>query len=182
MPVSRRFTVDEYFQGTETSDPIELVHGIVREPPAPLYGHQSLVTRATVLLDRHVRERGLGNVCVSPIDVVLDRERALVVQPDIIFVSTERSGIIRDRIWGAPDLVVEVLSRRTAVRDQTEKLGWYRQYGVRECWFIDPITRTIKIVDCESTMAQGGRTYDDAAPIESRVLPALDRRATEFFE
>ena len=178
----RRINVEEYFQGAETLRPMELVHGIVREPPAPRYGHQSLVTRTTVLLDQHVRQHGLGTVCVSPIDVVLDRDRALVVQPDIIFVSVERASIIRDRVWGAPDLVVEVLSRRTAVRDQTQKLGWYRQYGVGECWFIDPKDRTIEIVDCASTTVEHQRLYERAAVIQSRILPALNFRAEEFFE
>ena len=110
MNSPRRLTVDEYFDDPETLRPMELVHGIVREPPAPLYGHQVVVMRAIILLERHVRANGLGTVCVSPIDVVLDRDAALVVQPDLIFVSTARTSIIRDRIWGAPDLVVEVLS------------------------------------------------------------------------
>ena len=162
--------------------PMELVHGMVREPPAPRYGHQRLVTRTTALLDHFVRSHELGRVCVSPIDVVLDRRRALVVQPDVIFVSRERLGIIKDRVWGAPDLVVEVLSRRTAVRDQTEKLGWYKEYGVGECWFIDPAGHTIEVIDCASTAGDERPVYEGGHVIRSRVLPAIDLRAEEFFE
>jgi Uma2 family endonuclease len=161
---------------------MELVRGVVREPPAPLYGHQSLVTRTTVLLDTHVREHRLGTVCVSPIDVVLDRAGGLVLQPDVIFVSTGRAGIIRERIWGAPDLVVEVLSKRTAIRDQTEKLRWYRQYGVSECWFIDPHARTIAIVDCTRVPNERVPMFSGEDILESRVLPALHLRTAEFFD
>ena len=60
---------------------------------------------------------GLGRVLVSPVDVVLDEKKALIVQPDIVFISRERIGIVRDRIWGAPDLVIEVLSPGTRRRD-----------------------------------------------------------------
>jgi len=66
-----RYTVDEYFTPPESLRPMELVYGVVREPP-PRYGHQSVVTRLTALLDAHVRAHALGQVCVSPVDVVLD--------------------------------------------------------------------------------------------------------------
>lgn len=182
--MSKPTTVEQYLRGPETMRPMELVYGVVREPPAPRYGHQSLVTRMTVLLDQHVRSLGLGRVCVSPVDVVLDRDRALVVQPDVIFVSTERLGlgIIRERVWGAPDLVVEVLSRRTGQRDRTEKLAWYRKYGVQECWLVDPVRRTIEIVDCRRTARTRSPIYRGNDLIRSRVLPALARRAEEVFE
>ena len=74
-----------------------------------LAGHQSIVTRLTTLLGNHAEERRLGRVIVSPMDVVLDEPGALVVQSDVIFISRERFDIIRERIWGPPDLAVEVL-------------------------------------------------------------------------
>jgi Uma2 family endonuclease len=174
-------TVDQYFRLPETLRPMELVYGVVREPPAPRFGHQSIVTVTTVLLDQHVRTHGLGKVCVSPVDVVLDRGRALVVQPDVIFVATERLGIIDERVWGAPDLIVEVLSKRTARRDRTEKLGWYRQYDVRECWFLDPARRTVEIIYCQSSASGEVGIYRGEDLIRSHVLPDLQLPAREFF-
>src|SRR5262250_3042627 len=126
-----RVHVYEYFQYPESTRRMELVWGVVREPPAPRWGHQSVVTRLTTLLDTYVRTNRFGHVCVSPIDVVLDEPRDLVVQPDIVFVSNERMAIVRQRVFGPPDLTVEVLSFGTAFRDRTEKLAWYRDYGVR---------------------------------------------------
>jgi Uma2 family endonuclease len=162
-------TVPEYLSGPERLRPIELVFGVVREPPAPRYGHQSVVTRLTALLDTHVRAGGLGVVCVSPVDVVLDEGAALVLQPDIVFVSAARCDVIRDRIWGPPDLVVEVLSSSTAVRDRTTKLAWYRQYGVRECWLVDPVAGRIEIVG--PTVGPERRVaFTGALPMRSDVL------------
>ena len=62
------------------------------------------------LLKSHVDACELGAVCVSPVDVVLDEAEALIVQPDIIYVSRQRLAIVRNQVWGAPDLVIEVLS------------------------------------------------------------------------
>jgi len=92
--MSGRQTVNSYFSGPEQLRRTELVWGIVREPPAPKYGHQSVVTRTVVLLDHYVREHGSGRVCVSPVDVVLDPGKALVVQPDVVCVSNERLEIV----------------------------------------------------------------------------------------
>ena len=162
-------TVKEYFTYPETTRPMELVYGVVREPPSPRYGHQSIVTRLTTLLGTHVEERQLGRVLVSPMDVVLDEPGALVVQPDVIFIANERLDIIRERIWGPPDLAVEVLSPRTAARDRTVKLGWYRRYGVRECWLVDSRRYSVEVVDLKSVSVP--RLFSGTEPIRSSVLP-----------
>jgi Uma2 family endonuclease len=164
-----KLTVGEYFTLGERMRPMELVYGVVREPPAPLYGHQSLLTGLTAMLVAHVRTNGLGEVCVSPVDVVLDEAAGLVVQPDILFVARDRLHIVRDRVWGAPDLDVEVLSPGTAHRDRTIKLGWYRQYGVGECWLIDRQSRSVDVIDFRTTPEQCTR-FSGEAPMRSAVL------------
>lgn len=141
------FTTVEYLNTVEYNLPRELAHGILREPPAPFFTHQSIVLKIGRMLSQHVDCRGLGKVAVAPVDVVLDRDRALIVQPDVLFISTARLSIVRDQVWGAPDLVVEVLSPGTETHDRGEKLGWYRQYGVRECWLVDPYAERVVLFD-----------------------------------
>ena len=176
-----KLTVDGYFELPETTRPMELLFGVVHEPPAPFYPHQAVVTRLTALLERHVRRFDLGRVCVSPVDVVLDRAEALVLQPDLIFVSSGRLEIITDRIWGAPDLAIEILSPGTARRDRTLKIEWYRRDGVLESWLVDPATRAVEVVDLTS-----GRDispiYERNSCIRSRVLPRLRLRVSAVFE
>src|SRR6185295_8111950 len=104
-------TTDEYlYQTEETTRRRELVGGVVREPPAPYFSHQQLVLKVARVLSDLVERRRLGIVAVAPLDVVLDREKNLVLQPDVLFIATERLSIIRNQVWGPPDLVVEVLS------------------------------------------------------------------------
>src|SRR5690242_2026306 len=119
----RRLTVDEYLATEETSRPQELAYGILREPAAPSFAHQQVVGRLFRRLSDHVERRGLGIVAASPVDVVLDVERALVVQPDVLFVSAARQSICRDRVWGAPDLAIEVLSQGNHRHDRVTKVG-----------------------------------------------------------
>jgi Uma2 family endonuclease len=172
--------VDDYFKKPEGLRPMELVYGFVREPPAPQYGHQSVVTRLSSLLDSHAREHGIGRVCVSPVDVVLDRAAALVVQPDIVFIASERLHIVQARIWGPPDLAVEVLSPGTARRDRTTKLGWYRRYGVREVWLVDPKNDSVEVI-ARSTDPEIRTLYTGDTPIRSSVIPSWEATAADIF-
>jgi Uma2 family endonuclease len=173
-----RLSVSEYFTLEETTRPMELVYGVVREPPMPAYGHQLVAARLTALLYVHVEQYGVGQIC-SPVDVVLDKEAALVVQPDLVFISRERLGIVSERVWGAPDLVVEILSPRTARRDRTVKLGWYRKYGVRECWLVDGRKRTVEVIELQA--ATPGRLFTGTMPMRSYVLPRWTASPDEIF-
>jgi len=97
-----------------------------------------------------------------------------------VFVRTARQGIIRDQIWGAPDLVAEVLSPRTARRDRTRKLGWYRRYGVGECWLVDPAAEAVEVVG----LARGGGAsrFERDARVVSTILPRLHLVASAIFD
>src|SRR5436309_5849966 len=97
----------EYLDTEETNRKRELHYGVLREPPAPYFTHQQLVLHVARLLCDHVEPRRLGRVAVAPVDVILDAEQALVVQPDVLFISEARTSIVRNQVWGPPDLVVE---------------------------------------------------------------------------
>ena len=170
-------TTVQYLNTEETNRRRELVYGRVHEPPAPFFSHQQLVLKIARFLSDHVEPRGLGTVAISPLDVILDAGLSLIVQPDVLFVSNARTSIIHDQVWGAPDLVVEVFSVGSKAYDRGEKLGWYRQYGVRECWLVDLSDESITVVD----FTRGTPEYRIAKgidPIRSAVLP--DLQATAF--
>jgi Uma2 family endonuclease len=174
-------TREDYLGGPETLRRRDVVGGVVRDAPAPAYSHQRTVTDLVCLLQAHVRAHGLGHVCVAPVDVVLDTDNVLVVQPDLIFVSRDRLGIVRNQVWGAPDLVVEVLSPGTRRHDLQDKLGWYAHYGVRECWLVDKDERAIT-VHVFSAGHANVRAYGADDDIASNVLPQFQLRVRDAFD
>jgi Uma2 family endonuclease len=178
--VEYRITADEYFHLPETNRPQELRFGVLREPPAPGFHHQIIVGALYSRLERHTRRRKLGQLVLSPVDVVLDMTHALVVQPDLVFISRARLGIATQRVWGAPDLVVEVLSKTNRRHDSTTKVGWYKTYGVRECWLVDPDNRMIDVLDLtppEHTV----RVFFERQRVRSLVFPHLRLRGIDVF-
>ena len=108
-PAPKLMRVDDYFKTPETLTPMELVFGAMRVSDAPTPRHQSAVLHLCLALDRHVRQHQLGRIWIAPLDVVLSERDSLIVQPDLFFVSNERKWIVRDRVRGAPDLVVEAV-------------------------------------------------------------------------
>ncbi|HVB37233.1 MAG TPA: hypothetical protein VND92_01805, partial [Vicinamibacterales bacterium] len=89
-PAPQLMTTDEYLRTPETVIPQELVYGILHVADAPLPRHQMMVAQLFRALDHHVRREGLGRMWLAPLDVILDADRALVVQPDLLFISNER--------------------------------------------------------------------------------------------
>jgi Uma2 family endonuclease len=88
-------------------------------------------------LDSFVVKNNMGKVFVVPVDVYLNEKN--VYQPDVIFISNEKKEIVHeDGIYGAPDLVIEVLSPGNKKYDKGKKKDVYLQSHVKEYWIIDP--------------------------------------------
>ena len=101
--------------------------------PSPSYQHQKVAGAFHAIL----REKLKGTRCVAaiaPLDVYFDDFN--FVQPDVMVVCDKRK--IRDRIYGAPDLVIEVLSPSTSLKDKREKKNLYEKFGVREYVIVHP--------------------------------------------
>jgi len=166
-------TVDDYFATPETVMPAELAFGVLRVADAPTARHQSAVFSLAVALRLHVREERLGKVWVSPLDVVLDEQKALIVQPDVMFISNERADIVRERVWGAPDLVIEVLSPHPRIGKTAEHLTWFAKYGVRECWLVHQDQQRISVIEFRDGQARPARLAGANEPLRSAVLPGF---------
>lgn len=166
-------TTAEYLATPETVLPRELAYGALRVADAPTTLHQRVVLDFALALAPYVRERQLGEVLLAPTDVILDAAAALVVQPDLIFVSLERSHIVGDRIDGAPDLAIEVLSPHPRIGQLEERVGWFAKYGVRECWLADTVDKSIVVLTLDSRGVAGRTMHRGADPIQTRVIEGL---------
>ena len=174
-------TTHEYFNTPETVLPRELAFGALRVADAPRTPHQRVVLELLLALAPFVRARHLGEVLPAPIDVILDADAALVVQPDLVFVSGERSHIVGDRIDGAPDLVIEVLSPHPRIGSVEERVGWFARYGVRECWLADLVERRIAVLSLNAGRIADRAVFFDREPIRSTVLPELHLTPFQVF-
>lgn len=144
----------------------ELIYGRIYVSPSPSVLHQLVVMLLFEKL-RQIARRAGAWVFFAPLDVNLFDHS--VTQPDILYIAPANRRIIEDRIEGTPDLVVEVLSPRTARRDRGEKLRLYAEAGVREYWIVDPPERQIEFLRNDSgqfvvALPEGGFYHSQALP------------------
>ena len=171
-PNGSLLTTAEYLQTVESMRVQELIYGTLRiEDGSPHFRHQDLLLELAVLMRVYVGRNKLGTVCIAPQDVILDPARALILQPDLIFISKRREHIITDHIWGAPDLVVEVMSPHPRIGQLDERIQYFHQYGVQECWLIHQLSREIEVLRLQEYGANSRRTFRGIEKIESGVLP-----------
>ncbi|AAC07222.1 Uma2 family endonuclease [Aquifex aeolicus] len=122
----------------------EIINGELLEVPAPTTTHQRIVGKLFRILSDFVESKELGEVFVSPVDVILSEDN--VFQPDIVFVSKDRKEIIKERgIFGAPDLVIEVISPSTLKRDTEDKKKVYEKACVKELWLVFPGEKAVEV-------------------------------------
>lgn len=183
-----RHTVAEYLSWGEDAPRCELIDGQVYDMAAPHIEHQRLVAALHYELEHHRRERlksGGGDgasSCViveSPVDVILSD--ITVVQPDLIVVC--RPEILADgRVRGAPDLVVEVLSPRTAAKDKKQKRRLYELAGVGQYLIADPVGC---FAELHSLGADGRYAAPEVLEPEDRlilqVVPGFDLTLADIF-
>ena len=177
---NRRWTFDELAaELPESNLPTELWDGELILSPAPSFFHQKIVARLYKALDAWVEQHRLGETALAPIDMVLTARHA--TQPDVVFIANEHLGIIKERIMGAADLVVEVLSPGSRRRDRIDKRDLYEQHGVREYWLIDPEARTVEVLALAAgTYQLVGRSHP-GEQARSRLLKGFEVPVSSLF-
>ena len=158
----------------------QLIAGELVMSPAPIPWHQYIVVHLSMQLFQFVETASLGQVFVSPIDVKLN-ERS-IFQPDILFISKEKSALIGERmIEGPPDLVAEVLSPSSAYHDLRTKFRVYEQAGVQEYWIVDPERKSVEIFTNSGNKFQLRQDAEGEGTVQSILLPGLSVHLADIF-
>lgn len=155
----------------------ELLNGrVVMDPPAG-YPHGRIGNKIQRLLGNFADRHNLGQVFDA--SQGFDLPTGDTVEPDHAFVSNERWAAAPKPEVGrflrvVPDLIVEVLSARTASQDRGEKKAIYERNGVREYWLVDPRARTLTVFSLVDSRFDLGRTLAEGERFASGVLAGLD--------
>ncbi len=140
------YTLDDYY-ALPHDVRAELIDGVIYDMAAPDFVHQRIAAALLFQIGAFIREKGGECIPLSaPLDVRLDCDDKTMVQPDLVILC-DPGKIKRWGIMGAPDFVLEVISKSTRKKDYTKKLQKYADAGVREYWIVDPEKRLLVTYD-----------------------------------
>lgn len=149
LDFSKKYTYADYLTW-QFDELVELIRGkVIRMAPAPGTLHQSASGELHIIIGSYLRGTSC-KVFSAPFDVRLplpsnrqtDDKIDTVVQPDISIICNPNK-LDERGCNGAPDWIIEILSKGTARKDLTEKFDIYQHAGVREYWIAHPGEGTV---------------------------------------
>lgn len=152
----------------------ELINGEIVKKAAPSPQHQAISRRLTNALEQYLTANPVGEFFYAPVDVFFDDYTR--TQPDLLFIQAERTFLIDpvEGIFGAPDLVMEIISPGTGRLDRYTKRALHERFGVREYWLIDPGNRTVEIFVMRDNACQLPNMTEIEGKAVSTILPGFE--------
>jgi Uma2 family endonuclease len=184
VAIRGRFRADDIFDTPDDGKRYEVIDGDLYVTTAPDLDHQEPITELIYLIRAHLQRlpRGeRGKLFTSPVGLILDEENGL--QPDLVYVSPARRGILTRRgIRGVPDMVLEILSPGSEATDRGVKLRRYAASGVAVYWILDPATRILE----EYLLAEGSYqlvgTFGPGTVFRPEIFPGLEVPIDELWQ
>jgi len=170
---------------------VELIRGkISLMCPAPNIKHQSISRNLLVEIGYYLKNKPC-KVFDAPFDVRLyDRKKSVlankdiytVVQPDLCVICDENKLDIRGCL-GAPDWIIEILSKSTAQKDTQTKFQLYQEAGVKEYWLVYPYEATVSqfVLNDETGRYQLLAMFSKRDNVTSFLFPELTINLQEVF-
>jgi Uma2 family endonuclease len=187
LDLEKRYTYADYLTW-RFKERVELIKGhIFKMSPAPSLRHQKISGIIEFNIASFLKEKKC-NMYHAPFDVRLPlppkkakgNKVDTVVQPDIVVVCDE-SKLDERGCFGAPDMVVEILSPGNSRREMRDKYDLYENAGVREYWIVDPERELVIVYQLDVQGRYfGSRPYLRGDMVPSNVLEGFALDTTEI--
>jgi Uma2 family endonuclease len=184
LDLNKSYTYWDYIKW-EFSERVELIKGkIFKMSPAPTRTHQKVSMNLSYKIYNLFKNSGC-EVYVAPFDVRLPVPNAIkdstVVQPDICIIC-DLSKLDERGCNGAPDLIVEIISKTNSKHDTKIKFDLYQESGVKEYWIVQPESKTILIYSLQKGKYIGLPPLTEGQKINSPLFAILDFEVEGVFD
>ena len=173
-PPQGQWTYADWEDLPDDGNRYEVIDGVVYMTTAPSSFHQWITGRLWRYVAIPAEDQELGYGFSAPIGVIMPGCNP--VQPDFVVVLREHAAIIHDRrIWGVPDLIIEILSPSNTAYDRDVKLAAYARAGLPEYAIVDPGARALTHYRLEEPGRYAApRIYQEDASMSVACLPTIN--------
>jgi Uma2 family endonuclease len=187
LDFDKTYSYADYFTW-QFDERVELYKGKISEMgPSPGTLHQKISGNLSVILWKGLKNNSY-NLFYAPFDVrLLDKKKSTndseiftVVQPDLCVICDEEK-IDERGAFGAPDLVIEILSPGNSKKEMKYKFDLYEEAGVLEYWIVNPADKTVLIFILKENQFIGMHPLIEEDQIKSPLFPQLDFVLEEIF-
>jgi Uma2 family endonuclease len=167
---------------------VELFNGFIYQlESGPSRMHQ----RISQILSNEIFNFLKGNSCEvysAPFDVrlinkrksTLNKDVVNVVQPDICVIC-DQTKLDDKGCFGAPEMIIEIVSKGNSKRDVQQKFELYQENGVLEYWIVQPGDETVSVFDLVNNKYILRKIYSNEDVIDVATLPGLQLNMQEVF-
>lgn len=188
LDLTKQYTYADYLTW-QFSDRVELIKGWIKKmSPAPSRIHQRISGNIFAEIHNYLRKKSCS-VYDAPFDVRLintkkstdDRIIYTVVQPDICIICDPNK--LDDRgCVGAPDLVIEIVSKGNTKHEMETKFELYEEAGVLEYWLVGMGDETTTVFDLKDGKYQFRKIYSNDDKVPLRIFEDFSIDMNEVFE
>lgn len=187
LDTSKRYTYADYLTW-QFQERVELIKGwLYRMSPAPSRKHQLYSKNLLVRIDNFLK----GSPCQvydAPFDVrLLDKKKSTVdqdiytvVQPDLCVIC-DRNKLDDKGCIGAPDWIIEIVSKDNSKKELETKFQLYEENGVKEYWLVFMGDETIIVYDLIDGKYQHRKVYSEDSKVPVKTLKGLEIDLPEVF-
>lgn len=174
FPLNTPKTAVEVFKLLPEGVNCQVIDNTIYISPSPTFQHQDIVFEIGAQIRTYVNKKKLGKCIGSPIDVFMDKNNAF--QPDIIFLSTANLSLVKKdgKVHGAPDIVIEVLSKGNENDDKVRKKIVYERCGVKEYFIVNPPNKEV------IAYYQSKNGFEQALDKKGKIISHLLKRTFRF--
>jgi Uma2 family endonuclease len=171
-------TAEELIKLPDDGNHYELIKGELLTMSPPGDEHGAAIMNLTLPLGNYVKENNLGVLRAAETGFKLESDPDTVLAPDIAFIARDRVGpkVLGYR-WGAPDLVVEVMSQWDTKPKATRKAELWVQLGARSVWLVNPRKRTVEVFRAGSEF----RVFHETDELVDDIVPGFSIAVSEIF-
>lgn len=170
----------------EIDEMVEIIKGkVFKWTTAPSRIHQKVISKLSFAFHNIVKNKSC-DLYFAPFDVrfpdtsIRNEDIFTVVQPDISIIC-DKSKLDDAGCIGAPDLIVEVLSKGDNRKDLHHKYNVYLESGVKEYWIILPYSQALLIYTLKDGKYIPSRLFCQGHVVKSSVLEGFELDMEEFF-